>query len=76
MRNKNVYKKTTHRKAFARVLGIEPIKDQFIGEYKKHILKMETVLKEELNWSAQGGEIQHGDCLSDHLRDYLVYKNR
>ncbi len=36
------------------------------------IVEMKTQLHDDLNWSAPAGELQHGDCLLDHLKDYLV----
>ena len=71
---KTFIKKPHLTKAFGRVLGTEPVKINLLENIRYNILEMETILKEELHWSAPGGEIEHGDCLLDHLKDYLVYQ--
>lgn len=67
-------KKSYFRKAVGRVLGIESVRVNLLENIKYNIIEMASILKDELNWSAPGGEIEHGDCLLDHIKDYLVYQ--
>jgi hypothetical protein len=62
------------QKTVGRLLGTDPVSVNLLQYVKYNIFEMATILKDELNWSAPGGEIQHGDCLLDHLKDYLVYQ--
>jgi hypothetical protein len=71
---KKFCKKPLARKAVGRILGIEPVRINLLENINYNILEMDALLGDELNWVPPGGEIEHGDCILDHIKDYLVFQ--
>ena len=59
--------------ALRRLIGAAPQDIDILNYLKPSFTEMEETLR-EVGWERPAGVMQHGDCLLDPLKDYIMYK--
>jgi hypothetical protein len=59
-------------KGLKRLTGTAATKLDVLDYISTPVAEMEHTLANELGWKRAGQGLEHGDCLLDHLKDYLV----
>ncbi|MGD2094105.1 MAG: hypothetical protein PVH77_03760 [Phycisphaerales bacterium] len=59
--------------AFRRLIGTAPQDIDVLNYLKPSFTEMDTKLR-EIGWERPADAMQHGDCLLDPLKDYIMYK--
>ena len=57
-----------------RKIGRGPMNINMFNYYNPMKNQLLDTLKEELGWEAPSGELEHGDCLLNPIKDYIVCK--
>jgi len=60
--------------ALQRIIGSRPQVIDVLEYLRPSISHIHDVLTKQLAWKQPGGDIQHGDCMLNAIKDYLMYK--
>lgn len=61
--------------AFQRIFGMRPTVIDMLEYLRPSLAHMNRILTEEFGWESPAGEVQHGDCVINQIKDYLMFRH-